>query len=183
MLLDQRMFGRQHHVGGAEQRVGPGGEDADCRVAAVGFAVLRTVAKQGKIDLRAFALADPVALHLLDRFGPIDQFQIVEQAVGIGGDAQQPLPQRHADDGMAATFGFAVDDFFVGQHGAQRFAPVDRHLGLVSEAFAVLIFADGELALGLDFGRNRQLADGPALLRGRRRTRCRRAAGRSTASI
>src|SRR5205823_14493227 len=53
---------------------------------------------QCEIDLGPFAPSDPVALHLLDRLGPVNQLQVVHQPLGIRGDAQHPLPQRHPHD-------------------------------------------------------------------------------------
>ena len=81
------------------------------------------------MHFRAFAAADPVPLHFLERIGPIDRVEIVEQALGVGGDAQHPLAHRFADDRKAADFAFAVDDFFVGEHGAEFRAPVHRRFG------------------------------------------------------
>ncbi len=52
-LGDQRMLRREHHVGGAEERVGPRREDGQ-RVAAPG---------QGELDLGALGAPDPVGLH------------------------------------------------------------------------------------------------------------------------
>ncbi len=147
------MLGRQHHVGRSEESVGPGGEHAQSR----------RPFRQAKIDLCPLALADPVALLFLDRLGPIDLVQVGQQPVGVSGDAQQPLAQRDAHDRMVASFRLAVDHFLVGQHGAQGRAPVDRHLGLVGQPFAVSIGTHGRRALLRHLGRDGQFGDGPAL--------------------
>ena len=89
--LDKRMLGRDHHVGGTEQRVGPSRVDAEDVVARLarespssgvaakyGFRFLGVVADE-KIDFRAGASADPVPLQRLDAFGPIDELQIFFQ--------------------------------------------------------------------------------------------------------
>ena len=47
---------------------------------------------------------------------------------------QHPLPERHADHGMAADVAAPVAHLFVRQHRAELGAPVHRHLGLVGEA-------------------------------------------------
>ena len=86
-----------------------------------------------EIDLGPLAAADPVALHVLDRARPVDVFEVVDQPLGVGGDPQHPLGERHADDGIPAALALAVDDFLVGQHGAQLRAPVDGHLGPVGQ--------------------------------------------------
>ncbi len=77
------MFGRQNDAGGAVDGVHAGGEDADLFAAGL----------QGEVGLRAFAAADPVALHgeHLLRPAGLDLAHVVEQLVGVGGDAQEPL--------------------------------------------------------------------------------------------
>ena len=117
-----------------------------------------------EVDFRPGAAADPVALQGFDAFGPIEGFQIFFEAIGVRGDAEHPLPQRHADDGVVAAFALAVDDFFVGEHRAQGRAPVDRGFGLVGEAMFVLVRADGVVALRLYVGRDWQFADRSAAL-------------------
>ena len=90
-----------------------------------------------EIDFRAFAAADPVALLFLDRLGPVDQLQIVQQPLGVGGDPQNPLAERAAVDVLVAfaVAGAVGVDLFVGEHGLAAFAPPDRHFGFVGEAF------------------------------------------------
>ncbi len=56
-----------------------------------------------EVDLGPTALADPVALHLLDALGPVHRVQAFEQTFGVVGDAQQPLLQEAAFDFLAAT--------------------------------------------------------------------------------
>ena len=67
-----------------------------------------------KIDLRTLTAADPVALHQLDRLGPVQVFQFVRESIAIGRDPEQPLTQRRSFDRMAAAFALAVDNFFIG---------------------------------------------------------------------
>ena len=86
-------FRRQHHVRRPEESIRTGREDPD--------ALPR---RHAEIDLGALTAADPVALQLLDPLGPINLFQPFQQALGVGGDTQHPLPQRHADDGMTFLF-------------------------------------------------------------------------------
>ena len=126
-LVDQRMLGRKHHERRAEQRVGARREDAD-RLAA---------RRHGEVDQRAFAAADPVALHRLDRVGPVEQVEVVDQPVGVGGDPHHPLPQRALEHREVAAVAAAVGgDLLVGQHRAQPGAPVHRRLGDVGQAVA-----------------------------------------------
>ena len=143
------MLRREHHVGRAEERVGAGGVDAEHVVAGLAAgsrlsarAVFQVSNSSG--DGLPSAPAAPMKkstsapvlrpiqfrCSVLMPFGPVEPFEVVLQPVGVGGDPQHPLPQRHADDGMAAAFALAVDHFFVGQHRAQRRAPVHRRVEL-----------------------------------------------------
>jgi len=72
----QRVFGRNDTVGGAEQRIRPRGEH-DQLTAAGG---------EWEADFSPLGAADPVALHRLHALGPIQRLQVVQQAVGIGSD-------------------------------------------------------------------------------------------------
>ena len=87
-----------------------------------------------KTNLGARGFADPVALHILQAFAPVQFVQILQQAIRIFGNAQDPLAHRLAYDRMASAFALAVDDLFVRQHGAERFAPVHRNLGHIGQA-------------------------------------------------
>ena len=82
-LVDQRVLRRQHHVGGAEQRVGARREHREHVVAAL----------QAEVDLGALAATDPVGLHELDLLGPVDGPEVVQQALRVVGDAEVPLPE------------------------------------------------------------------------------------------
>src|SRR5262249_45845644 len=69
--INQGMLGGQHHVGGAEERIWARSKDADRSFgpsSGHGWG-------QRKIDFGTFALADPIALHLLDRFRPVHLLQ------------------------------------------------------------------------------------------------------------
>src|SRR5207302_8629537 len=87
----------------------------------------------------AFAAANPIALHFFERMTPLDSNEIVEQAFGVGGDAQHPLAHWLADDGEVADLALAVHDFFVGEDGAKLLAPPDRSFGDVSQTFGIAI--------------------------------------------
>ena len=82
--------------------------------------------------------ADPVALHGLDLLRPVQQLQIVEQPVGVGGDAHHPLPQPLPEHREVAAVAAAVGgDLLVGQHRAQPGAPVDHRVGPVHQPIRV----------------------------------------------
>ena len=68
---------------------------------------------------------------------PVDAVEIVEQFLGVGGDTEHPLAHRTTDDRKATHFALAVDDFFVGEHGAEFQTPVHRSFADVGEAFSI----------------------------------------------
>jgi hypothetical protein len=129
-LVDERMLGREDHVGRAEEGVGPRREDGDL------------LTSDGEIHLRSLASSDPVFLEQLDALGPVEAVEFVDEALGVGGDAQHPLLERTALDGVAFRSPFL--DFLVREHGAEIGTPVHGCLGDVGEAFRVdLVTAPG----------------------------------------
>ena len=138
----QRMLRGQHHVGRAVKRVGAGREDGDARFIVdlkilpirrsevavggdrggrhVGPRLLRQAVREMSKSTSAPTLL-PIQFRCISFSDsrPVQQIQVAQQAIGIGGDAQHPLPHGPAFDGIAAALRFAVDDFFVGQHRSQ----------------------------------------------------------------
>ena len=141
VLAHQHMLGRQGQEGDAEERVGPGGEHLD------------EVVAHGEAHAGTFAAADPVALGLLQALAPGQPVQPVEQALGVGGDAQAPLGHAFAFHGVAAALAHAVLHLVVGQHGAQGRAPVHPGLAQVGQAEVLEHHLPGALVEGLPFGR------------------------------
>ena len=127
---DQRMLGRELQRGRAENRVDAGGEDGDGRSGRIGGAV------EFEIHQRAFAAADPVALHGADFFRPAGQaVEIAQQFVGIVGDAQKPLLEfALLDQGVFVAPAAAVHHLLVGQHGGAFRTPVDPALLAIGQA-------------------------------------------------
>jgi len=140
--VDQLVLGREHHERGAEERVRACGEHPDRRVLRDLVAGLGARLCDRKDGLGPDGLADPVALHRLDLVGPVQVVEILEQSIGVGGDAQHPLAHRLAHDLEATDFADPVDDLFVGEHGAERGAPVDGSLGDVGQALLVELEED-----------------------------------------
>ena len=66
-------------------------------IGVVGGLDLKTVSEiiafDSEVDLRPFAAADPVDLQLFQPFGPVKEFEVLEEPVGIGGDLQHPLTE------------------------------------------------------------------------------------------
>ena len=123
--LDQRVLGREDEEGRAEERVGPRREDRDVDVELL----------DPEQDLGALGAPDPVSLHRQDALGPVlEQGHLVEQPVGVGGDAEEPLLQVARLDLGAAALAAAVDHLLVREHGLVDRAPLDGRLLPVRQA-------------------------------------------------
>ena len=128
------MLRREHEVADAEHRVRPGGKDGD----PLGV-VERLVEREG--DFRALGAADPVALHHLNRLGPVDRAEI-EQLVGVVGDAEEPLLEIAGLDRRPAALADAdaalvAQHLLVGQRRVAGGAPVGRGAPAVGEVVLV----------------------------------------------
>ncbi len=162
--LDGRVLGRQHHERRPEQRVGPGGEHLDRP--AVG----------GEAHRGAVAATDPVALHRLDRVAPLQQVEVVDQPVGVVGDAHHPLAHVALEHREVAAVAAPVGgDLLVGHHRAQARAPVHRRLGDVGQAVQV--------EHGAPLGRGHRLPVAAAVHAPLRRWRTRPPARRSAGPV
>jgi hypothetical protein len=127
-LLDDRMLRRHGQERYAEERVDARREDVDRRVHVLDV----------ERERRAFAAADPVALHRLDAFGPaLELVDPRQQSVRVGGDVEEPLREVAALDDAAAAPARAVDDLFVCEHGLIDGAPVHGRLAFVRETLLV----------------------------------------------
>ena len=122
-LLDEGVLGADDHIGCAEQRIGAGGVDGQ-----------GVTGGGGKVDFRAVAAADPVALLGLDAVDVVHIVQIVDQAVSVGGDFQHPLALVLLHNGAAAALAHAVDDLLIGQNDLAAGAVVDCGFLLVGKA-------------------------------------------------
>ena len=131
-LADQRVLGCEHAVGGAEEGVGPSGEDHKALLAIGDL----------EADLGSLGATDPVPLHLQDAFGPVQTVQIIEQALCIGGDPEHPLAHHLALDRVTGLDILSVLDLLIGEHGALGWAPVDWDLGQVGQALLVQLQED-----------------------------------------
>ena len=65
--------------------------------------------------------------------GPLDRVEVVEQAVGVVGDAEEPLLELLGLDLGAAALAAPVDDLLVGQDRLVVRAPLDRGLLAVGQ--------------------------------------------------
>ena len=151
--LELGVLGGEDEEGGAEERVGPGGEDGEVDPELL----------VSERDLGALRAADPVALHRHDVLGPaLEQAEVGEQAVGVGGDPEEPLLEVARLDEAAAALAVAVDHLLVGEHGLVDRAPLDGGVLAIGEAAleeleedplgpaVVLGLAGGDLATPVD---------------------------------
>ena len=118
------MLRRQHQERRAIQRIGAGGKDLDR-----GLRITHL-----EINFRALGFADPVALHVLQGFRPIQAIEPLQQAIGIRGNSQHPLLHYLFLNRVATPLGETVLDFVVGQHRAQGRAPVHIRVGAIRQS-------------------------------------------------
>ncbi len=119
------MLRRQHHVGHAEYGVDTGGEDADL-LGAIGDL---------KVELDAFAAADPVRLHDTHALGPLGELgEVVEESVSVVSDLEEPLLAQLLADGTSAAPALAAGGLLVGEDELALGAPVDWRAGAIGEA-------------------------------------------------
>jgi hypothetical protein len=132
-LFDERVLRRENHVGRPEERVGAGREDFDSGIRMI---------RKSEYDVCALRATDPIALHLLDRFGPFDLVEVFDQAFRIARDAQHPLTHGHPHDRVRAALALAVDDFFVCEYRPQGGAPVHGDFGEVGQVSLIELAED-----------------------------------------
>ena len=128
----QRMIGRDRHELGAEQRVGPRGENAQLALAGG-----RGRCVQREADQQAFAAADPVALHQPHLVRPaVESVERVEQLLRVLRDLEDPLVHFLLLDHRAGAPAAAVDHLLVGEHGHVDGVPVDLALLALGQPLA-----------------------------------------------
>ena len=117
-LPDQRVLGGQHQVGHAPQRVRPRGERRD--------PVPPTLHLEP--DLHTLTAADPPSLGVSRDLGPVDPLQVVEQPLGVRGDAGKPLEHGALLHLGPAALARAPGRLLVRQDRPAVRAPVHRRL-------------------------------------------------------
>ncbi len=128
LRLDPRnelVLRREHEERRPEERVRPCGEDGD---------VLAPLLDP-EVDLGALGASDPVPLACLDRVGPVDGGEVVEQRVGVVGDPEEPLLHQAGLDECAAALARAVrEHLLVRDHGLVVRAPLHRRALAVGQS-------------------------------------------------
>ena len=126
--LELRVLGSEDEEGGAEERVRAGREDREVQA--------QLLAAEGHPG--ALGAADPVALHRHDVVRPgLEDAEVVQQAIGVIGDPEEPLLEVALDDQGAAPLAMPVDHLLVREHRLVLGAPLHRRLGAVGEAALV----------------------------------------------
>ena len=74
------------------------------------------------------------------------------------------MPQWQSHHGVPTAFAHPADHLFIGQHRAQRRAPVDRCLRLIGQPLLVAVGGDGLLTSRRHLGWDRQFGNRPAPL-------------------
>ena len=128
-ILHQLPVRRQNHEGNSVDGFDTGGKDAEF-----------SAAHDLETDFHALALADPVALHVLGAFRPVDLVQAFQQLFSEGRLIDDPLLHVFPHHGIAAALALAVDDLVVAQHGPQLFAPVDGHINILGISVQIKLF-------------------------------------------
>jgi hypothetical protein len=140
-LVQRGVLGRDGEEGHPEHRIRAGGEHRQLQV---------RMPLDGEIDLGADGLADPVAL--LDEHGVRPARQLIgvlEQFLGVRGDAHVPLRQFLLDHRRTGAPALAVDHLFVGEHGVEAGRPVHQRGFAVDQALLDQIEEDVLLARGI----------------------------------
>ena len=96
----------------------------------------------GVLKITSGGFADPVALHFLDTFGPVEIIKIIEQSFGVFGDLEHPLFHGTAFDRVVAAFTASVDDLLVCQNGSECRTPVHRDFSQICKTFLVKLHKD-----------------------------------------
>src|SRR6266852_467785 len=114
-LRDQRMLRREHHERHAEDRVGPRREKPY---------FLARMPNDRERQFCALRTSDPVALHQLDRLGPVDLIEVFEQPVGVSRYLEEPLLEVALRDlRIRMAPAAAVDHLLIGENRAALVAP------------------------------------------------------------
>src|SRR6266550_403435 len=127
------MFWSELHRGGSINSVNPRGENTYSRARWPRRSI------ELKIHQRAFAAANPVALHCTDFFRPALQFvQITQQLLRILCDPQKPLLEfALLDDGIFMAPATAGNYLLICQHGGALGTPV--HLAFLPVSKSALV--------------------------------------------
>ena len=118
------VLGREDEEGRAVERVRARREDGDVLVELL----------DPELDLRALRAADPVALARLDRLGPVDRLEVVEERLRVVRDPEEPLLHEPRLDLGAAALAAPLLHLLVREHGLVVRAPLHRRGLPVHEA-------------------------------------------------
>ena len=124
------MFWGKNGECGTEQRVGTRGVHLE----------LRDIGA-GETHQGTHRFANPVALHVLDRFGPVHCVQVRVQTVGVRSNPHVPLLEfARVDREVPALRAALCGHFFVSEHGTQARAPVHWRFAHIRQAVVLQNF-------------------------------------------
>ena len=122
------MLGRDHHIGGAVERVRASGEGSQ----------LSVMPRQVKGDLGTFGATNPVFLQAFGRIWPVEILETGDEAFCVFSDTEHPLTYWASLDWKATTLGAGtfggIEHFFVGEYGAEVGTKPDGFFIHISEA-------------------------------------------------
>ena len=130
--LCQRVLRSQYHEGRSMKSIRTCGVDSNLLVSSL----------YREIHFRTVGTSDPVGLHLLNFFRPVQFVQILQKAVCVLGDAQHPLAKVFLGYCRTAALTFSVYDFLIGKSGLTGRTPVDRELFFVSQSVLEHLYKD-----------------------------------------
>ena len=120
-LLYEFALRSQYHEGDTEDGICTGGEDSESHVAVSNL----------ELHLRSFRTTNPVLLSFLQRVGPVDGLQSVEQSLSVCAHTQAPLAHLFLYYRIASTHTHTINNLVVGKHGAQSGTPVHHRLAQI----------------------------------------------------
>ena len=136
--IHELMLWCEHHEGGAVERVGACGEDAQLLSASM---MCRW--RNGEVDLGALGASDPIRLHRANWLWPVEPLK-GEQLIGVVGDLEEPLRQVALGDGRGAAPADAINtfDLFAREGDLARRAPINGGLLAICDALLVELQED-----------------------------------------
>ena len=108
----------------------------------------------GECYICTLRFSDPIPLHLLETFGPIQFIQVFKEPLGICCDLQHPLPHLPPLNRIAGLNVFSVFNLLVGEDSSKRRTPINGYIFEVCQPFLVE-FEENPLRPLVVFGRGR----------------------------
>ena len=137
----QFAFRSQYHEGNTVHGICTSGKDGKFDIAILHL----------ELDFSTFRTTNPVLLGFLQRFGPVDVVQTIEQALSVCRYTETPLAHLLLNHRMTATFRNTVHYFVIGQNSTESRTPVYHGFAQVSDTIVHQDFLLFLFALGIPF--------------------------------